>query len=450
MSNSWFDDVQPMPKRQARQPREGHAEEGTNPLFQVHPEGGGAYGGRDNALTAFVGLCRKKRLDIDAAVSWALSWNQEWCQPPLLDADVRDKVARAWVTWAEGDEPDATPDDGKIDEPKKVRFLTWEGMKEKIAQSGGLQWLIDKTILRGGLTFISAPPGGGKSWAAADLVRTAASGGKWLGHLDMPKCKVMYIDEEMGVQGMFYRLDSLGVEEPNILYSDLEGIRLDDPVQVKEITDIIKSEGIELVIIDTLVRVHRMDENDNSKMSLLFHVFTKWRQVGATVVALHHLKKGEGTGMGMMRGAGDIPAQADSCYSITKSDDGLYTFRTDKSRYTGESEHIDLTYDICTENGSTALVMVSDNTTEAGAEKDLTRLILSALEKEPLSTVKVTEVVKRRKADVVDMLAQLESEQLIEQYAGIRGAKMWRIKPKSLLDQALEDDGFEPDNWWKK
>ena len=433
MSN-WFDDIKPVSKQVQRRERADVAL-GENPLFQPHPEGGGVYGGRDNALTAFVGLCRKKRLDIDAAVSWALSWNQEWCQPPLSDDAVKDKVGRAWLSWAEGDEPDAEP---QPDVPKKIRFLSWEGMKQRVAELGSLSWLVDKVILRAGLTFISAPPGGGKSWAAADLVRASGDGGKWLGHLDVPKCKVMYIDEEMGVQGMFYRLDMLGVENPQLLYSDLEGIRLDDPLQVAEITDIIKREGVELVIVDTLVRVHRMDENDNSKMALLFHVFSKWRKVGASVVVLHHLKKGEGEGMGMMRGAGDLPAQADSCYSIKKGEDGIYTIRTEKSRFTGESEHLNLTYDICTEDGATTLRMVKIEAENGTEEKDLTRLILSALEKEPMSTSGVVEVVKRRKADVLEMLQQLHGEQLIELYAGIRGAKMWRIKSEEM----------EPMTWW--
>ena len=192
------------------------------------------------------------------------------------------------------------------------------------------------------------------------------------------------------------------------------------------------------MIVDTLVRVHRMDENDNSKMALLFHVFSKWRKAGASVVVLHHLKKGEGEGMGMMRGAGDLPAQADSCYGITKGEDGTYTIRTQKSRFTGESDHLNLTYDICTENGSTALRMVKIGAENGTEEKDLTRLILSALEKEPMSTSAVVEVVKKRKTDVLEMLKQLESELLIEPYSGIRGAKMWRIKTEEM----------EPMTWW--
>ena len=51
------------------------SDEGTlTKLMQRHPEGGGPYGGRDNALTACVGYFRSTRIDYNFAAPAILHW----------------------------------------------------------------------------------------------------------------------------------------------------------------------------------------------------------------------------------------------------------------------------------------------------------------------------------------------------------------------------------------
>jgi hypothetical protein len=364
MSDKWFDEIQ-----EVKPPRISGASSGAgipeasgsiwDALFTDHPEGGGPYTGRDNAVTVLCGFFRAKDFPYDIALDIARDWNLRYCKPPLPDEVLSDKLGRAWLRWEAGTIPDVTPE--SIQEtPTGLEFLRWGDMQRKVVTIGEMDWIVPNVILRGGISFISAPAGGGKSWIAADLVRCCGTGGKWLDALDVPVTNVLYIDEEMGVTGMFYRLDQLEAVPNTLIYTDQQGVRLDNKDHLQQILDLIEREGIELVIIDTFVRVHGKDENDNSAMSHLYRSFKAIKQKGAAILNLHHNRKsGSESGIAheQMRGAGDIAAQADTVFSISKKD-GVYTLVTTKNRHGREEDYVNLSWTIESIEGTTRLCSV--------------------------------------------------------------------------------------------
>ena len=97
------------PERKQREPGEPSGDGTMAKLYTKHPEGGGPYGGRDNALTAYVGYLRSTGIDYDSAYPAALAWNLQWCDPPMDESDVAFKAGRAWSDWPESDREPLTP-----------------------------------------------------------------------------------------------------------------------------------------------------------------------------------------------------------------------------------------------------------------------------------------------------------------------------------------------------
>ena len=203
------------PERKQREPGEPSGDGTMAKLYTKHPEGGGPYGGRDNALTAYIGYLRSTGIDYDSAYPAAVAWNLQWCDPPMDEADVAFKAGRAWSDWPESDREPLTPAmlreqlAAKVQPKRKLEFLNWQAFCDLAAQADDAQWLVENLITRGGMHFITAPPGGGKSWIAVDLVRACNDGSNWMGCLPVTKCNILYINEEMGIGRFFQRFFKL-------------------------------------------------------------------------------------------------------------------------------------------------------------------------------------------------------------------------------------------------
>ncbi len=85
------------PERKQREPGEPDGDGTLAKLYQRHPEGGGPYGGRDNAITAYVGYLRSTGLDYTGALEAAQGFNRNWLDPALEAHEVSEKVGRAWA-----------------------------------------------------------------------------------------------------------------------------------------------------------------------------------------------------------------------------------------------------------------------------------------------------------------------------------------------------------------
>jgi hypothetical protein len=79
-----------------------------------------------------------------------------------------------------------------------------------------------------------------------------------------------------------------------------------------------------LVVFDSLVRLHRQQENDPVAMSSVMAKFRKIANCGPTVWVIHHHKKGDGPLDQKTRGSTDIVAGTDIEYSMVAKDGLLY------------------------------------------------------------------------------------------------------------------------------
>jgi hypothetical protein len=410
-------------------------------LFERHPEGGGPFGGRDNALTKLLGFLRAKSIPFDVAVELAKFWNGKFVDPPMDPAEVHRKISRGWVQWLEGGLPDATPDNLGTDHQRLLEFIDLDRLGQLAAEAGGVEWIVEDLILSGGIHFITAPPGGGKTWAAIDLVRACMTGTKWLDHKPAKQVPVLYINEEMGAGPFFQRLDQMRVPGSRLSILQRAGINLDNPSDLSQIADHIRSSGVRIVVLDTFVRVHSRDENNNSEMAQLFGRFKAITDAGAAIVCLHHHRK-SGSGSPVeheaMRGAGEIAAQADLIAAIDKID-GIFRFRVTKHRHLEESAVPAFGFAVDNQDDGSAVIIAAElemaeegsrmpnaGRSGRGAANDPSGRILSVLaENTGLTENQLAKLAKVRRENVPGAMAKLESDGLVFSILGDRGATVW-------------------------
>lgn len=432
------------PERKERLRGESDDEQTHHKLMEMHPQGGGPYGGRDNAVIALVGYLRERRFHYDLAVEYAQDWNTKHCDPPLPAHEIEEKVSRAWAEWSlsvrelytrEVAVKDLLADRAKaveVKEPRKKKIpWDWDRLQEEAAKSRDTEWIIPHVIARQAIHYFAGPPSSGKSWMAADLVRAAECGGDWLGLAPCVKSKVLYVNEEMGVGEYNKRFHLLYPDACRGLHSFVnENIKFTDPDDLNDIIDSVKNIGIDIVIIDTFVRVHNLDENSNSEMSQLYQHFKRVTDAGAALVVLHHARKGNAGTIGheTMRGAVEIAAQAETVMSIDNKL-GHYTVKTVKQRRSAFEDQLNFEF---------KLHNIAENAIEirridiANAEKTLQDAIFEYLDANPgVTSQQVADGIKKRKSDVVKMLQGMEDEYLITAVSGQRGAKFY--SPKSMF-----------------
>jgi len=180
---------------------------------------------------------------------------------------------------------------------------------EKCAER--IEYLAPPFLLRGTFVLVVGPPKAAKTWFVAYLAVSVAADG----------ARVVFVEEEGRAADLRDRiLPHVAPGEPrdSLAIVFREGIRLDDPACVARL--VAECSGAALVILDPFALLHRGDENEAAEMGpVLGAVQTIIRETGATVVLVHHTRKGDtwdgGRGSGAsgdVRGSGAIVAAADS------------------------------------------------------------------------------------------------------------------------------------------
>ena len=191
MTIDW-DDIPVVPDiKPERQRGEPSGEYTPSKLMEMHPQSGGPYGGRDNALTALVGHMRERRWDYEMAAEYAQLWNQKHCDPPLEPWEVSEKLGRAWADWTEGARELLTQqmlasellaDKLKALEPKEepeLEIWDWWRFKQEGLNCPQQRWIAENLLVYQGLHYIAAASGHGKSWLGIDLAIACAGGRPW-------------------------------------------------------------------------------------------------------------------------------------------------------------------------------------------------------------------------------------------------------------------------------
>ncbi len=181
--------------------------------------------------------------------------------------------------------------------------------------------LVDGIIPGHGLIALAAKPKAGKTSLALDLCTATRAGSPFLGR-PTRQVRTLFIGEEGGPAGIQKRLKSLMSEEESPAapagsfgIAMRQRVRLDTPDGIARLDDAIYEAAPSLVVLDCLVRMHRLAENDARDMAALMESLEELAAVHQTAVLfIHHLGKVNESGAGgyAMRGSGVLASSTEA------------------------------------------------------------------------------------------------------------------------------------------
>jgi hypothetical protein len=164
-----------------------------------------------------------------------------------------------------------------------------------------------------------------------------------------------------------------------------------------------------LTIFDSLIRFHGADENSASEMAPVMEGLRQLANAGATVVALHHKPKTEGS---HYRGSSDIAGAVDTAFAVSRDRKaGLLMLECFKSRFLEEFS-ITLRPDL----SGTGEFIVTE-APDAAAERGDVERIAHAIRTNPGQT--------QGELLAASGIAQGRTRALLERFSGV----LWRSEP---------------------
>jgi len=292
------------------------------------------------------------------------------------------------------------------------------------------RWLIEHLWGASAVGIIGGNPKCCKSWLALEMAVSVATGSKCLGKYEVPEPgpALIYLAED-SLSMVKERLASLakhhGVTLPALdLHVITEpAIRLDLARDQVRLQKTVRSLRPRLLVLDPLVRLHRLDENSASEVSgLLSYLRELERELQVALVLVHHTRKNTSPGMQAgqgLRGSGDFHAWSDSSLYLRRLRGDL--FLTVEHRSASAPDPVSLR--LVGDNDDVHLELV-DRVSEdpGGGAATLEARVLKALQaEEPLTRGALRERLSVKNERLGPVLSALEREGLIE-----RRAEGWR------------------------
>ena len=151
-----------------------------------------------------------------------------------------------------------------------------------------VEWVIDKLIPKQSITLLHGRGGIGKTWITLTLAHAVSKGLPFMG-LDTAKLDVVFIDYENSFPVLVERVKK--IQASDVLYwhntNELRPPKLDEGEW-----ELYKRLPVGLLIYDTLRASQTKDENDSRQMAFVMSRLKELRDMGFTILLLHHTPKG--------------------------------------------------------------------------------------------------------------------------------------------------------------
>ena len=308
------------------------------------------------------------------------------------------------------------------------RIEKWDDVPQATALPyAKVEWLVEGIVPRGGLTVLAGESGVGKTWFALALARAVAQGGVFLGR-QCPAHPVLYLDRENPAALIYQRLATLGVlsatPQGPLAAPALRGFRLwggwcsDPPPLLGDPRLLTMAQAAQpLIIVDSLIRFHEMDENSASAMATVMGALRALCNAGSSLLVLHHKPKNSTS---HYRGSSDIHAGGDVNFSLSRSrEEGTLRLACFKNRHQPEC-----TLHLRPQFANGGDYTVADEASETAAAAEQIREERSADAQQLFDVIGREPGLSQRQILERSSLPQKRAVSLLEEFAG----KLWRLE----------------------
>ena len=196
------------------------------------------------------------------------------------------------------------------------------------------RWLVEQLWCANSVGVIGGAPKCAKTWLGLDMALSVATGTPCLGKYAVPEPGpvLVYLAEDAlrvvgeRIAGMA-RHRGLDIDQVAIYVITASALRLDHDRDRTRLWETARWLRPKLLVLDPLVRLHGIDENHAGEVAELLGYFRSLqRQLGISVLLVHHTRKnaGDGAAAGQgLRGSGDIHAFGDSNLYLRRTEQNL-------------------------------------------------------------------------------------------------------------------------------
>lgn len=279
------------------------------------------------------------------------------------------------------------------------------------------QWLVEGLWSEQAVGILGGEPKCCKSFLALDLAVSVASGAACLRHFPVRRSgKVLLFPAEDSLAIVRQRLEGIaGAAQVPFASLPVEvitspSLRLDTPSDRQRLANTVENLRPILLILDPLIRLHRVDENDATQIAaLLSYLRQLQRQFHLAVLLVHHARKDSNSSRPgqALRGSSELHGWGDSNLYMRRRGSQL-TLSTEHRAAPGQ-DHIPLQL---TQSGQTLALSVLDRPISESATEptpiDRVRQALTEL-KEPVPVQQLRKLCGIRTAAVCSALVQLSA-----------------------------------------
>jgi hypothetical protein len=200
-------------------------------------------------------------------------------------------------------------------------------------QPARTSWLVRHLWGTSAVGVIGGPPKTCKSWLGLDIAVSVASGSACLGRfeVEVPGRVLIYLAEDAlhAVRSRVAQICAhrgLPLSALNLHVVTAPSLRLDQRDDRQALDATLTALQPRLLLLDPLVRMHRLDENSAAEVSGLLGFLRELnRRHDVALIVVHHMAKRQRHDLGQaLRGSSDIHAWIDSaCYLTRKAEQRL-------------------------------------------------------------------------------------------------------------------------------
>jgi hypothetical protein len=282
------------------------------------------------------------------------------------------------------------------------------------------QWLIEGLWAEQAVGILGGEPKCCKSFLALDIAVSVASGRPCLRQYPVTRAgKVLLFPAEDSLPVVRQRLEGIAAaaqvpfEALPIEVITAPSVRLDTPADRQLLSNTVQQFQPRLLILDPLIRLHRVDENDATQIAaLLSFLRALQRQFQLAVLLVHHARKDSHSSRPgqALRGSSELHGWGDSNLYLRRRGSQL-TLSTEH-RAAPSQDHIPL--HLAPPGPALALARATDVVADPPPESVAQRVrrVLADL-KEPISVQRLRQLCGLRTSTVCDALAQLSDQGLV-------------------------------------